>query len=138
MDRSEAWPQQLEGITGLSVYNLAFGGYGPVQHSVLLETGLELDPGLVIEAFYAGNDLYDSFELVYGTDQYADLRSPDGAVLEQIQHLEQTDPLAAKVARHYKKAKPPRTPGILERHSKLYALGDAIRRALKRGATSRS
>ena len=55
----DAWPQQLGAITGLSTYNMAFGGYGPTHSLVLLDEALALERTVVVEAFYAGNDLWD-------------------------------------------------------------------------------
>lgn len=88
--RENAWPQELAKMTGLKVYNMAFGGYCPVQSLLLLEEALEMKPKIVVEAFYAGNDLYEAFTIVYsGNDQLNNLKTTDKATLKKIQHLQQ-------------------------------------------------
>ncbi len=62
VDRAENWPHQLQSLTGRSVYGISCGGWGPTQSLLLVDRALALRPRLVVEAFYAGNDLFDSFE----------------------------------------------------------------------------
>jgi SGNH hydrolase-like domain, acetyltransferase AlgX len=61
--REEAWPAALARRTGLSVYNMAFAGYGPGHRALQLPEALALKPAAVAEAFYFGNDLFDAFSL---------------------------------------------------------------------------
>lgn len=75
-DRSEAWPQVLGKISKRTVYNMGFGGYGPVQYWVLTDKALSLSPKVIVIGIYLGNDLYDSYSLAYGSDVYSDLREP--------------------------------------------------------------
>jgi hypothetical protein len=57
----ENWVELLEQETGADVVNMGVGGYGTVQERIILERfGRELEPGLVILAFFSGNDLGDS------------------------------------------------------------------------------
>ena len=35
--REQAWPQQIETLSGRTVYNMSFGGYGLVEGLALLE-----------------------------------------------------------------------------------------------------
>src|SRR5574341_322301 len=65
----DAWPQQLSGFLGRSVYQMALPGYGPAHYLPLLEEALELHPRIVIAAYYFGNDMYDSYSLAYGVDR---------------------------------------------------------------------
>jgi hypothetical protein len=89
---AEAWPQQLVSRSGLTVYSVAFGGFGPVQHLLLFEQGLSLQPALVIEAFYSGNDLMDCYAAIYGRGLYPELRSTDAERVKRIALAEQNDP----------------------------------------------
>lgn len=71
----DAYPQQLAQQTGLDVYNLAVGGYGPVHYSYLLDTALEKSPETIIIGVYLGNDIYDCqtiTELPYWRDNFAE------------------------------------------------------------------
>jgi hypothetical protein len=93
--RENAWPQQLATMAGIKVYNMAFGGYCPVQSLLLLEEALEMKPKIVVEAFYAGNDLYEAFAIVYsGNDQLNNLKTTDKATLKEIQKLQQQQVIA--------------------------------------------
>lgn len=71
----EAWPQQLEKLSGRSVYNMGVGGYGPVQYWMLTDQALSFTPQVIVVGLYFGNDLYDAYALVYGNEKYAELRS---------------------------------------------------------------
>lgn len=73
--RRDAWPQAFAERTGLVVYNMGLGGYGPVQYAELLDDALELEPRLVIVAVYFGNDLYDAYRMAYHFPAHARLRS---------------------------------------------------------------
>lgn len=70
-----SWPAQLEKLTGRRVYNLALGGYGPVQYEELLRTrGLRLHPTVIVVGLYYGNDLWDAYAAVYGLRHWTALR----------------------------------------------------------------
>lgn len=86
VSREDAWPQIAESISGISFYNIAIGGYGPVQYWQLIDDALELEPKTVLVAFYDGNDYYDVFRDVHlsrlepgipvtGTEHYRELES---------------------------------------------------------------
>ncbi|MBN2029010.1 hypothetical protein JW824_02090 [bacterium] len=77
VDSKETWPRQLEQLTGETVYNMAFGGYGPTHSLILWEEASRFHPEIVIEAFYSGNDLYDSFGHIYHQGQLPELRTTD-------------------------------------------------------------
>ncbi len=63
---SESWPAQLARITKSEVYNLALGGYGPMEYDYLLRTrAIHLDPKTVVVGVYLGNDLLNAYNAVY-------------------------------------------------------------------------
>ena len=74
-----SWPEQLQKISGRDVYNMALGGFGPLQYyHILEEEGLKLNPDFVIVGYYLGNDLLDTFTDVYVELPYWDyLKDPD-------------------------------------------------------------
>ena len=84
----EAWPHQLSTLSGHSVYNMGVSGYGPVQHLALIHQAISLHPRWVLEALYAGNDLYDAFYMTYRWSQPTDLRSTDPAIVSAIDNAE--------------------------------------------------
>ena len=75
VDSQNAWPRQLEQLSGYTVYSMAYGGYGPAHSLILWEDASSLNPEIYIEAFYSGNDLLDSFNLVYNRAQLPYLKT---------------------------------------------------------------
>lgn len=74
----DSWPYALGRLTGLRVYNMALGGYGPNQYFYLLPKALKLKPHLVICGLYMGDDFENAFLITYGLDHWAYLRElPD-------------------------------------------------------------
>lgn len=64
--RESSWPQQLGHLLGENVYNMALGGYGPLQYLQLAQTTARpLKPRLLLVGFYFGNDLMDAFNLAH-------------------------------------------------------------------------
>jgi lysophospholipase L1-like esterase len=59
--REDSWPAQLGRRLGRSVYNMAVGGYGPLEYLYLInhETA-RLHPKEIVVGFYFGNDLMDA------------------------------------------------------------------------------
>lgn len=96
--REKAWPQQLSSISQRSVYNMALGGWGPLQYLMLTDNALGFQPNVIIQAFYAGNDIYDSFLSVYGKHQFPELRSTSPEIINQIEKLESDKKLGNKIA----------------------------------------
>jgi hypothetical protein len=78
-DRSSAWPQVLQRLTGRSVYQMSLGGYGPVQYWALAGDALELSPRLIVVGLYFGNDLWDAYRAVYQGEFHAALRRVDAS-----------------------------------------------------------
>ena len=93
----DAWPQQLERVLGITTYNMAFGGYGPAHEALLVDEALQLRPRLVILAMYAGNDLFDSFNLVYHHEHLSADRSSDPVLRRQIAILDREASITARV-----------------------------------------
>ena len=95
----QSWPQQMQKLCEIRVYNMAFGGYGPVHNLILLDEALKFKPQILIEAFYAGNDLYDSYHLVYDNHQLPDLKISDERIMRAISEAENIEPLRERISR---------------------------------------
>jgi lysophospholipase L1-like esterase len=132
VEPNEAWPQVLGESTGKRVYNQAFGGYGPAHSLALLDEALELAPEVVIEAMYAGNDLYDSYSLVYLRDVFPELKTDDAEVASEIVQLEQAGPLQGTVQRLFKGPSRGRLRNFVASYSKTWAMARAFNRARRR------
>jgi len=132
----QAWPQQLQVLGRTTVYNMGFGGYGPGHSLFLWEEAVAFKPRLIVEAFYAGNDAFDSFNLAYNLAQVPDLRTSVNDDLAVIAAAEKVEPLIEKVSRLYNEGSAtgdtagPITwsMGVLVTHSRIYVL---LRRALR-------
>ncbi|MDF0673148.1 MAG: hypothetical protein P0120_02225 [Nitrospira sp.] len=133
----DAWPKQLESLTGEIVYSMAFGGYGPTHSLALWDEAIALSPTIVIEAFYFGNDLYDSFNFVYNNGQLIELKSSDPQVQTSVREAEQSDPIGPRVSRMFNMGHQPAAHDkettkatrdgfslleVLSQHSRLYGL----------------
>jgi len=70
-----SWPFYLSQLVNKSVYNMGVGGYGPAQYYYLLDKALSLEPKIIIIGLYLGNDLWDSYNMVYHFDYWKDFRS---------------------------------------------------------------
>ncbi len=73
--RKSAFPQQLARTIHQRVYNMAMGGYGPVQYYYLISRAMELHPRKIIITFYSGNDLLDAYYMVERHDYWKWLAS---------------------------------------------------------------
>jgi lysophospholipase L1-like esterase len=73
--RKSAFPQQLGRTIRQKVYNMAMGGYGPVQYYYLISQAMELHPRKIIITFYLGNDLLDAYYMVERHDYWKWLAS---------------------------------------------------------------
>jgi hypothetical protein len=99
VSRDHAWPQQLAKATGLTVYNMAFGGWGPVQSLLLLPEAMAMKPKVILEGFYAGNDLFDSFSLVYAPKKGLDfLKTHDQRRMDEIAALNRQESITQKAS----------------------------------------
>jgi hypothetical protein len=133
----EAWPHQLERLTSLGTYNMAFPGWGPAQSLLVLDEALDFKPTAVLEGLYTGNDLFDAFTFVYHRKRLGQFRTPDPAAQAAIAAREKADPLddnalADQGPSESKRARVSRPDSLLEwarQNSKLYGLWNAVRRA---------
>lgn len=75
--REEAWPQVLGGLASTTVYQMAAGGYGPIQYNYLFNDALKKKPEVIMVGLYLGNDLLDAERLVYGKEHWAAWRRAD-------------------------------------------------------------
>ena len=124
----DAWPRQLERLSVSKVYSMAFGGWGPTHSLILFDEALELAPDLIIEAFYAGNDLYDSYHHVYKKGQLLELKSSSSDVQETIEYLEKETPLEKKIGENLRTDNGDIIKKItkyLLQHSNIYAIMSA-------------
>jgi lysophospholipase L1-like esterase len=79
----QAWPAQLQKLTGKRVYNAGLGGYGPLHYLHVLRTRApELQPSQVIVMIYPGNDLLDAYNLAYSNENWSDYRLGNGDALD--------------------------------------------------------
>lgn len=56
------------------VYNMASGGWGPVQYLYMAEKALAFQPRVLVVAFYTGNDAFDAIKVAYNLDAWKSLR----------------------------------------------------------------
>jgi len=127
----ETWPQKLKKLSKLKTYNMACGGYGPVHNLILLNETNNLEPKLVILTFYAGNDLYDSYSIVYNNMQFPEFRTVDQSIANAVFEAENNEPFSELILRvgvgedvenhilTFKK--------FLAEHSKLYGMLQIIK-----------
>lgn len=74
--REEAWPSVLERVTGVHVYSMSLGGWGPLQYEAVAKDAVALRPRALILGIYLGNDIFDGCHHVYGTDMFPQYRQP--------------------------------------------------------------
>jgi lysophospholipase L1-like esterase len=134
VDSKDAWPKQLGSMIGETVYSMALPGYGPTQSLFLWDEVVGLSPEVVIEAFYVGNDLYDSFHHMYNRPlppesienkvQLAELKSSDPELEAGIRKAEQYGSIKKReevlFGAHNSIPSPPRR--FLSQHSNIYGL----------------
>src|SRR5262249_44835415 len=84
--------------TGKRVCSMAYGGYGPTHSLILWDEAVAFSPKIIIEAFYAGNDLYDSFHHVYNQRQLPELKSADPQLQARVRQAEQSEPITKRVS----------------------------------------
>lgn len=70
-----AWPRELGRRTGLRVYNMGVGGYGPLQYLALAERALELEPRWILIGFFLGNDVAEAHAYA-GLEHWSWVRAP--------------------------------------------------------------
>ncbi len=138
----EAWPRRLEESTGLTSYSMAYGGYGPVHSLLLWDEAMALQPKVVIEAMYSGNDLFEAFKLVYYENQAPWLKSTEPTIINTIERAEKDQTVKDKISRVYWMGQPPviSTPkltdsalrNIISKYYRTYGLLRTIKNAAVR------
>jgi len=103
--REQAWPQQLERLSGVRTYQMGFGGYGPTHSWILLEEALEFDPSILIEAVYLGNDFYDSYTIVHKHGKLPEMKSTDPRVLADLENWEAFEAPVVTAYKEYERAR---------------------------------
>jgi hypothetical protein len=132
VESKDTWPKQLESLTNSTVYNMACGAYGPVHCLILWEETVTLSPKIVLMAFYSGNDLFDSFDLVYNQNQFPELKSADPDVRISLASKEDLESISERVSKLFKRSfegskRTLQQQNFLLKHSKLYGLLLGIR-----------
>ncbi len=116
VEQRENWPSRLQEQTGLGIYNMSAGGWGPVESMFLLEEGLRLRPRLVIEAIYAGNDFFDCFTAAYYRLNLDSLKTSDPLLATAVDSAESVEKYSSRVGRAYS------IRNIEKREGKVYRL----------------
>lgn len=79
--RDGSWPHQIGALLREPVYNMALGGYGPLQYLYLAEhEARKLRPRLLLVGFYFGNDLMDAYYTAHGRPYWHGWREADSVV----------------------------------------------------------
>ncbi|HKQ33250.1 MAG TPA: hypothetical protein VJV40_08595, partial [Thermodesulfobacteriota bacterium] len=73
-----AWPYQLGRMSGMSVYNLGVGGYGPLQYYYLMDTALSFKPRHIILGLYPANDMSDVCKMIDESEYWRDWAAKRG------------------------------------------------------------
>ncbi len=121
---SDCWPRQLEAMSGKSVYNMSFGGYGPCEYDHLVDQGVALAPRVVIIGLFLGNDFAEAYEAVWMDHRFPQFRRQDQDTAGLTGTERQQDPPTQRRAKPCH-AQPPlgnRYRTWISQHSSLYAL----------------
>jgi lysophospholipase L1-like esterase len=81
---SQSWPSQFQRLSGQTVYNMSFNGYGPIEALMLMNRAVDLRPSRVIYAMFIGNDCCDAYRSVYDRNQFPEFKSHDPEVQKAI------------------------------------------------------
>ena len=146
VNADEAWPQQLAQLSGASTYNMGYGGYSPVHSLFLWDEAMERQPEVIIEAFYAGNDLRDAFNLVYYEGQLPALKSTHPQIVDTIDQAERKERLSQTIGNVYWMGNPPQPVEptaltlrvLFSKHCRIYGLLRAVKDAAQRQFQSRT
>lgn len=97
VSEANSWPEILSRISGISTYNMAYGGYGPAHGLLLFDKAAGLKPKMIIGAFYSGNGFYHAYSLVYDRDSLSGMRTGDPLTMIDIEKAEKIMPLEEKM-----------------------------------------
>ena len=98
--RNRSWPHQLGALLHEPVYNMALGGYGPLQYLHLARhEAKNLRPRLLLVGFYFGNDLIDAYRVAHQMPYWHSWRDAgsadgDGSEHRQAANTGQRKPFA--------------------------------------------
>jgi len=101
VQRHETWPSRLQELAGGHIYNMAFLGWGPTHSLALWDDAVRMNPQVVLQAVYSGNDLYDSFAMIYRRDQFAELREQSGRIAAAVGAADSIETLEQRIARTF-------------------------------------
>ncbi len=95
----ENWPSVLQqhlGSRKMDVYNMSTGGWAAVQYLDMFTNAVLFQPGVIVVAFYTGNDPVESFQAAYGIESWHWL-IPDAALSKaDLPRVEYPPPESAK------------------------------------------
>ena len=97
VDRDDTWPCQLSKISGKATYSISCDGWGPTHSEAVLDEACTLQPNLVVEALYSGNDLYDCYRMVYERKKMPQYLMTDESIKRNIDVANQSEPLTSKI-----------------------------------------
>jgi hypothetical protein len=84
--RDGNWPRQVSILLHEPVYNMALGGYGPLEYFYLAEhDAKKLRPRLLLVGFYFGNDLMDAYHSAHRRRYWYSWRETDSKDAEQTE-----------------------------------------------------
>jgi lysophospholipase L1-like esterase len=90
--REESWPYQLGTLLDEPVYNMALGGYGPLQYLHLAANeAKKLHARQLIVGLYLGNDIADSYGVVQQNPYWAGWREPGSERAVQTEYQRSMD-----------------------------------------------
>ncbi|MFZ5523321.1 MAG: SGNH/GDSL hydrolase family protein [Pseudomonadota bacterium] len=113
--RDGSWPHQLGELIHEPVYNMALGGYGPLQYLYLAEhEAKKLRPQQLLVGLYFGNDLIDAYRLARHSPYWSSWRERGSA--------ESDGPEEQQTANEEPKKRFADLRDWLSRHSVLYSM----------------
>ncbi len=85
--QKESWPAKLEQLLqakNLTVYQMATGSWAIPQYLHMLPHALNFRPQIVVISIYTGNDLYETFRMVYSYSTWSRLRLDPGVTVDTL------------------------------------------------------
>lgn len=82
---TESWPARCgEILGGKSIYQMAVGSLAAPQYLEMASRAVVFQPKVIVIALYTGNDLFESFRLVYSTEVWKRLRITPNVTLADL------------------------------------------------------
>jgi len=86
--REDSWPSQLAVLLHEPVYNMALGGFGPLEELYLAKhEAMRLHPRLLLVALYFGNDIAEAYRCAHERPYWYDWRETTSATGAQPDDL---------------------------------------------------